>query len=334
MNAMPDALLLVGDAQQQLKKLPAASVDTCITSPPYFWLRDYQVPGQIGMEEDVDLWVAELRLVFRGLSRVLKPHGSIWLNVADSYSRNRRYGAPAKSLLLGPERLALALQQDGWIVRNRVAWTKPNPMPNSVRDRLNATWEFVYFLTRSPRYYFNLDAIRIEHRSIGRPSSTPVGEDVTGAGRRPPWAGPLAGSQSGLKSLKRRGIPGHPLGKNPGDHWSFATASFRGQHFATFPERLVERPLLATCPERICRRCGRPWVRESAVWRPGCACRAGWQAGVVLDPFFGAGTVGVVAEAHGRRWCGIELSPEFARMALQRIELARAQRFTEQRDAA
>jgi DNA modification methylase len=137
-----DKLLLVGDVRTQLQTLPDASVDTCITSPPYFWLRDYGASDQIGMEGHVDLWVDELLLVFRGLARVLKEQGSVWLNVADSYSRHPRFGAPAKSLLLAPERLALALAGDGWIVRNRVAWTKPNPMPNSVADRLNTTWEF------------------------------------------------------------------------------------------------------------------------------------------------------------------------------------------------
>jgi len=334
MNTLPSPLLLVGDVRRQLKRLPAASVDTCITSPPYFWLRDYQVTGQIGMEDNVDLWVEELRVVFQGLARVLKPHGSVWLNVADSYSRHPRYGAPAKSLLLAPERISLALQRDGWIVRNRVAWTKPNPMPNSVSDRLNATWEFVYFLTRSPRYYFNLDAIRIEHRTTGRTSVSPT-VDAEPLPARPSWAGPLAGSQSGLRSLKRRGLPGHPRGKNPGDHWTFAPAGFRGQHFATFPERLVERPMLATCPERACRRCGSPWVQDNErQWRPGCKCRAGWQAGLVLDPFFGAGTVGLVAEAFSRRWCGIELNPEFADLALKRIQRARVTRSGERQSHA
>jgi DNA modification methylase len=334
MNSLSSPLLLVGDVRRQLKRLPPESVDTCITSPPYFWLRDYQVTGQIGMEDNVDLWVEELRVVFQGLARVLKPQGSVWLNVADSYSRHPRYGAPAKSLLLAPERLSLALQRDGWIVRNRVAWTKPNPMPNSVSDRLNATWEFVYFLTRSPRYYFNLDAIRIEHRTAGRTSASPTFDDQPPSAR-PSWAGPLAGSQSGLRSLKRRGLPGHPLGKNPGDHWTIAPASFRGQHFATFPERLVERPMLATCPERVCRRCGSPWLEDNKrQWRAGCKCRAGWQAGIVLDPFFGAGTIGLVAEALCRRWCGIELNPAFADLALKRIQRARVTRSGERQSHA
>lgn len=328
-----DKLLLVGDVRTQLQTLPDASIDTCITSPPYFWLRDYGVSDQIGMEEHVDLWVEELRLVFRDLARVLKDQGSVWLNVADSYSRHTRFGAPAKSLLLAPERLALALASDGWIVRNRVAWTKPNPMPNSVADRLNTTWEFVYFLTRSPRYYFDLDAIRVPHRTTHRVGNAPDGDataDQHSSSSRPSWAGPLAGSQSGLQVLKRSGRPGHPLGKNPGDHWTIATANFRGRHFATFPKALVERSLRATCPERACRQCGRPWLSATDAERdhfhrshPDCTCAGGWQPGVVLDPFFGAGTVGVVAEVNDRRWCGIEINPAFAELARQRIREAR-----------
>jgi len=338
-RSLPRNLLLVGDVRTELPKLPAASVDTCITSPPYFWLRNYEVANQIGVEGQVNLWVEELRLVMRGLARVLKPEGSVWLNVADSYSRHPRYGAPAKSLLLGPERLALALSNDGWIVRNRIAWTKPNPMPNSVTDRLNATWEFVYFLTRSPRYYFDLDAIRVPHRTAQRPA-TGAETEASPVPVRPSWAGPLAGSQAGLHRLKRSGIPGHARGKNPGDHWSLATASFRGAHFATFPPRLVERPLLATCPERVCQRCGRAWQRirggvgDEVVWNSTCRCRAGWEPGVVLDPFFGAGTVGLVAEAWGRQWCGIELNPQFAAIAHQRIDAARLARKKEERRAA
>jgi site-specific DNA-methyltransferase (adenine-specific) len=327
-----DKLLLVGDVRTQLQTLPDASIDTCITSPPYFWLRDYGARAQIGMEDNVDLWVDELRLVFRGLARVLKKQGSVWLNLGDSYSRHSRFGAPAKSLLLAPERLILALARDGWIVRNRVAWTKPNPMPNSVADRLNTTWEFVYFLTRSPRYYFDLDAIRVPHRSAHHVNSRP-NSDIAPDKQHPPsrasWAGPLAGSQGGLQLLKRSGRPGHRMGKNPGDHWSIATANFRGQHFATFPKALIERPLLATCPERVCQRCGRPWLTlyeaerdRSPRWHPSCTCTAGWRPGVVLDPFFGAGTVGVVAEANGRGWCGIELNPDFAELARQRMREA------------
>src|SRR5664280_1804707 len=234
----PRNTILIGDSLEQLRRLPDSSVDCVITSPPYFLLRDYGVKGQIGLEQTVDDWVAKLRAVFAEVARVLTPTGSIWIDLGDSYSRHPRYGAAAKSLLLAPERLLLALAEDGWIVRNKVIWAKSNPMPSSVGDRFNSTYDCVYFLVRSPRYYFDLDAVRIPHTSSGSRSEKP------GPSKRPDWAGPLAGSNSGLHRARLAGVAGHLLGKNPGAVWRLSTASFRGAHFATFPRALVERPLL------------------------------------------------------------------------------------------
>jgi site-specific DNA-methyltransferase (adenine-specific) len=339
MKVIPRNSVIVGDIRSALAPLPSDSVDCVITSPPYYLLRDYGVSGQIGLEPSVEIWVDELRLAMRGIARVLKPTGTVWLNLGDSYSRHPRYGAPAKSLLLGPERLALGLVEDGWTVRNRIAWGKPNPMPSSVGDRLNTTWEFVYLLTRQHKYYFDLDAVRVPHRSGRRKSTRPKQAPPSASDTRPTWAGPLAGSNVGLKRLKAAGLVGHPLGANPGDVWTIATAGYRGQHFATFPPALVSRPLLAACPERVCRACGQPWQRAHQIQnrhargflKPMCRCHAGWQPGLVLDPFFGAGTVGVVAEQHGRDWLGIELNPEFAQLAEERIASTRKVR--SERDA-
>jgi DNA modification methylase len=312
---LPRNTILIGDAATRLCELPAASVDCVITSPPYFGLRDYGAEGQLGLEDSVQEWVANLLPVLDELGRALKPEGSVWLNLGDSYSRHPKYGAPTKSFTLGPERLLLALLERGWIVRNKVVWAKPNPMPTSVRDRLTAGWEPMYFLVRSRRYFFDLDAVRIPHRS--QPSQSANAAD---AGWRSAWAGPLASPRAGLAELKRSGAPGHPLGKNPGDVWLISTSSFRGGHRATFPESLVERPVLATCPERTCLTCGRAWGREQVAravgrlavigqLRPACSCGAGWRPGVVLDPFIGSGTTAVVAERLGRDWLGIELRP-------------------------
>jgi len=343
MSALPANTILVGDALTRLRQLPAQSVDCCITSPPYFQLRDYGAPEQLGLEPTVDAWVEHLREVVAEIGRVLTRTGSLWLNLGDSYSRHARYGAPAKGLLLGPERVLLALTADGWICRNKVIWAKPNPLPASVADRLNTTYEVIYFLVRSRRYYFDLDAIRRPHRtSTGR-------TDSPGPTTRPSWAGPLAGTQSGLRRPRPAGQPGHALGKNPGDVWSIGTHGFRGAHFATFPEALVEQPLLSSCPERVCTACGSPWRRRSRVghigrpmvpprdryvvryptrWqtlhyrgrlRAACGCRGGSRPGFVLDPFFGSGTVGVVATRHGRDWLGIELNPAYADLATQRL---------------
>ncbi len=330
--------IIEGDVREQLANLPTASVDCVITSPPYFRLRNYGEQRQIGLEPHVDGWVDELRAVFSELARVLTPYGSVWLNLGDSYSRNARSGAAAKSLLLAPERLLLALSQDGWIIRNKVIWAKTNPIPNSVADRLACTHEYIYFLTRSPNYFFDLDAIRVPHRSQRAATAQPGGEAAmsTGAARGsagpveiPHWAGPLAGSNSGLVAMKRAGHVGHPRGKNPGDVWLLPTANFRGAHFATFPRQLVERPLLATCPERVCQDCAVAWKRQPArtlghlavvgELRPQCSCSQPARTGVVLDPFFGAGTVGIVAESHGRAWLGVELNPTYVALAEQRL---------------
>ncbi len=323
--------LLVGDARLRLGELPEASVDCVVTSPPYFNLRDYGTTGQIGLEGGVNEWVDELRVVMRGVARVLKPSGSVWLNLGDTYSRADRHGTPPKSLTLGPERLALALIDDGWTIRNKIVWAKTNYMPTPVQDRLACGWEVIYLLVRSRQYFFDLDAIRVPHKSSGpKRRSRATGREPTPAGR-PSWSGPLAGDNSGLARLKARGLVGHPLGKNPGDVWPMGASNYRGSHHATFPVALVERPLLATCPERVCSSCGRPWgcrpigTANRAELRPQCRCHAGYRPGLVLDPFFGVGTVGLVAERLGRDWIGIELNPTFAAVAEHRIVTARSQ---------
>jgi DNA modification methylase len=348
---LPRRQLLVGDAVERLRELPTASVDCCVTSPPYYLLRDYGVDGQLGLEENVEAWAANLLVVLSEVGRVLKPSGSLWLNLGDSYSRAEHYGAPPKSLLLAPERVVLKLVEQGWALRNKVVWAKPNPMPHSVTDRLNTTHEFMYFLVRSQRYHFALDEIREPHRTSRSPSRARPGK-YGGTDRA--WAGPLAGKNDGLVRAQAEGRSGHLLGRNPGDVWTLATGGYRGAHFATFPERLITRPILAGCPERACQACGTPWKRQVDAqvvgdkrpagddlfvrrypgrWEvvrslgkllPACGCQASWVPGVVLDPFFGAGTVGVVAEALKRDWVGIELNPDYARLAVERIEAARA----------
>jgi site-specific DNA-methyltransferase (adenine-specific) len=347
---IPRRQILLGDALDQLRDLPTASIDCCVSSPPYFQLRNYSSDGQLGLEPTVDDWVAGLRSVFGEVARVLKPAGSLWLNLGDSFSRHAKYGAPPKGLLCAPERLLLALAEDGWIVRNKLVWAKPNPLPTSITDRLTLTYEVVYLLVRSPRYFFDLDAIREPHLSRGgRQAGSPIE-------KRPDWAGPLAGKQDGLRRARSADQPGHELGKNPGDVWTIPTRGFRGPHFATFPPELIRKPILATCPEAICTRCGLPWRRQVTVRRipvgpPAkkpfnrdrqimrfgdrwhtvrevgnlvpCSCGAPTVPGLVLDPFMGAGTTGLVAEQLGRDWIGVEINAEYRAMALRRIEAAR-----------
>ncbi|GAA5158240.1 site-specific DNA-methyltransferase [Pseudonocardia eucalypti] len=330
----PRRQFLCGDAVKRLRGLPEASIDCVITSPPYWAQRDYGVAGQIGAEPTVQGWVTELVGVAAELRRVLKPGGALWLNIGDGYSRHPREGAPRKSLLLGPQRLAVALQEDGWLVRNNVIWAKRNAMPSSVTDRLSCSHETILLLTQQPTYYFDLDAIRV-------PATTPrhSGRATQRAVYPPPAAAPqLHGSpridlNRGLASLKAAGQESHPLGKNPGDAWLLPTAAYRGAHFAVFPLDLVRRPLLATCPERLCTGCGVPWRRAqqrvngrllaSGPLRAGCDCGGDWRPGIVLDPFMGAGTVALVAEQERRDWLGIELNPAYVELAQARLAQAR-----------
>jgi len=326
--------ILIGDVRQRLTDIDTASVDCIVTSPPYFALRDYGHDQQLGLEDSIADWVSELRTIGRQLARVLHPHGSWWLNVGDGYSSHQREGAAKKGLLLGPQRLAIALAEDGWLVRNQIIWAKSNPMPSSVTDRLSTTYETVLLLTRAPTYFFDLDAIRVaatspRHRRSQRRE----------VGYPPPSAAPPGGSvdlNRGLDRMKRRGATSHPLGKSPGDVWTIATANYRGAHFATYPLPLAERAILAGCPERVCTRCDTPWRRakkrdrggserllRTGALRADCQCDTGWKPGLVLDPFIGAGTTAIAALKHRRDWLGIELNPEYADQAIERIMQAR-----------
>lgn len=325
--------LLRGNALTRLRELPSGSIDQVVTSPPYFRLRDYQVSGQLGLEPTIEQWVSNQRTVAAEIARLLVPTGSYWLNLADSYAAHAREGAAKKSLLLGPERLAQALIHDGWILRNKIVWHKPNPMPSSVRDRLNTSWESIYLFTRSERYFFDLDAIRQPHRSApSRPRNRPLRDR-----RRQAWGGPNGDDASGLSSMHARGRIGHVLGKNPGDVWQFVSPGVGGGHHATFPLKLAERMIRAGCPELRCSTCLTPWRRplrrriEAAVGatavrgalEPGCQCATTSQPGLVLDPFLGAGTTAIAAEALERDWTGIELNPDFADLTERRLAAAR-----------
>jgi site-specific DNA-methyltransferase (adenine-specific) len=317
-------VVLQGDALGVLRTLPDASVDCVVTSPPYFQVRSYQGGAQeFGQETHVDEWVEHLRAVAAEIGRVLVPWGAFWLNVGDVYATRPSEGAPAKSLLLGPERLAQALLADGWLVRNRVSWTKPNPLPSSAADRLTQSWEVVYLLVRERHYFFDLDAIREPLAKVEAPRPRPTPDRRACHGARDH-------GHSGLTSLSRDGRRGHPLGKNPGDTWRIAGARVRG-HSASFPAELIRRPILATCPDRVCTNCGKPWQRARHPVRfvdgkpqpralVPCGCGAATRPGLVLDPFMGSGTVAMVARQYGRDWLGIELNPKYVQLTRERLE--------------
>ena len=326
---LPRGEVIVGDATTELAKLPEASVDMVLTSPPYFRLRDYAVTGQLGLEPTVDDWVANLRDVAREVARVLVPSGSFWLNVGDTYSTGERDGAARKSLLLGPERLALALLEDVWRLRNKIVWQKANTMPSSVTDRLTCSWEALYVFVRADRYFFDLDSVRAPHTSTPPKRQRPRHIRT----KRAQWLGPNTDDATGLARMKASGRVGHPLGKNPGDVWRIPASNYRGSHHATFPVALTELAIRAGCPEQRCTVCRAPYRRpvhrqvvkgigETAVrgaLTPQCDCGANAEPGIVLDPFFGAGTTALGAIENHRDWLGIELSPHFAREARERI---------------
>jgi len=318
-HTQPNATIHVGDALDILTAMPDGSADCIVTSPPYWAKRDYGITGQYGHESGPAAYTATLRTVFAQARRVLADDGTCWLNLGDSYSAGsgtphgihayvghalvgRQAGGLGTKNLLGlPWRVALALQDDGWIIRNAIVWHKPNAMPESVTDRLNCRYELLFLLVKSRHYWFDLDSIRIPH-TTGRPD--PVGTttrrpgDRHRSGSRPAEYGPQTRQVIGARRYgthNRRRY--HPNGRNPGDVWSIHTRPYRGPHYAAFPAELPARCIRAGC-------------------KPG---------GTVLDPFCGTGTTGVAALALGRRFTGIDLNREFAAIAAERLRQAATQ---------
>lgn len=330
MKTLPRNTILRGDAREVMAGLLPGSVDCCITSPPYAnGRRDYGTPGQLGREPSVTEYVENLVSVLRQVRRLLKGSGALWLNLGDSFSKDVSQGAPRGSLLLVPQRVALALSADGWIVRNVLIWHKPNPLPESAADRLSTTYESVLLATKERKYRFDLDQIRVPHRSADRSGVLRPAE------RRRRYQG----GNSGIGALKAEGRVGHRRGKNPGDLWTVPTAVDRSGHQATFPEKLIEPMIRSTCPERICVQCDSAWTRPTRInsrkTNEGmrhsrevgelrrCDCFAPSRRGVVLDPFCGLNTTGLVAERLNRDWLGVELNPDFIKLADDRLRSAR-----------
>lgn len=222
--------ILLGDAAEQLRTLDAESVHCCITSPPYFNLRDYETPGQIGRESTPEEYISRLVEVFRETRRVLRPDGTLWLNIGDSYQN--------KNLIGIPWMLAFALQDDGWHLRQDIIWHKPNAMPENVRDRCTKSHEYIFLLSKSVRYHYDAAAIREKAQESSRARyNSPFNcgkKDIVGRGRG-------ACDTPGMK--KYTGF------RNKRSVWSLPTACFKGAHFAVFPEKLVEPCILAGCPE-------------------------------------------------------------------------------------
>ena len=254
--------------------IPDNSIDCVVTSPPYWGLRDYGVPDAIGQELTPEMYLSNIVTVFREVWRVLKPTGTAWLNLGDSYVE--------KGLVGIPWRVAFALQADGWYLRSDIIWSKPNPMPESVTDRPTKAHEYVFLLTKSPRYYYDADAIREPASNAGAVIS--LGEKSFA--KRQALGANISPSGNGLSDIYT--VPGH---RNKRTVWEIPTQPYPEAHFAVYPEKLVEPCILAGCP----------------------------QEGVVLDPFVGSGTTLAVAQKLGRRAIGTDLNPVYLELAAKRL---------------
>lgn len=251
---------------------------TCVTSPPYFGLRDYGVDGQIGLEQTPDEYVAAMVEVFRCVRDVLADDGTLWLNIGDSYGGS-------KQLIGVPWRVAFALQADGWYLRQDIIWHKPNPMPESVRDRCTKAHEYIFLLSKSDRYFFDSEAMR-----------EPCSEDMqrrAAKGHTRGAGGKIDASRQDADTLRgeHAKVIDVSRGRNRRSVWSVPVRPYKGAHFATFPPALIEPCILA-------------------------GSRVG---NVVLDPFMGSGTTAAVARQHGRKYIGCELNEAYGDLQDERI---------------
>lgn len=276
----PSVTILHGDALDRLRELPAASVDCVVTSPPYFRQRDYADPRQVGVESTPSAYVERLQTIFDETARVLRTTGSLWLVLGDKYDEGRLLGIPW--------RVALSLQERGWLLRSDVIWHKPNAMPSSAKTRPTVDHEYVFFFTRSSTYFYDADAIREPHVTFTEQSRMAGGRNHFFRRGSTPEAGKNGGNPNLHNARWDQAF--HPRGRNKRTVWSIPLSKFRGAHFAVFPEKLVETCLLASCPA----------------------------SGTVLDPFVGSGTCGVVAKRLGLNFVGIDCHAEYCRLAQAR----------------
>ena len=291
MNGLKTDTIINRDALYALRELPEESVHCCVTSPPYYALRDYGLDMQIGREDTPEQYIDRLVEVFRELRRVLKDDGTFWLNIADTYcGTSMKAGCKQKDLIGIPWLLAFALRADGWYLRSDIIWQKENPMPESVKDRCARCYEHIFLFSKSKKYFFDYKAIS---EPIAPATAERLKRGMKGGNK---YGKPVPG-QPQPQSINRPREHGeikdcdiNPL-RNKRDVWKINTVPFKGGHYAAYPPKLVETCLLAGCPE----------------------------GGVVLDPFMGSGTTGMVASQMGRHFVGIELNPEYTELAYKRI---------------
>ena len=330
----------IGDCRDIMRRWieQGVRVQMCVTSPPYWGLRDYGHPGQLGLEPTFPQFIEHMVGVFRLVREILADDGTLWLNLGDSYAANRGYQVPStkggpkhsisqaaggkrsvvpdglkpKDLIGIPWRVAFALQADGWYLRQDIIWSKPNPMPESVRDRFTKAHEYLFLLSKSERYVWDYDAIqepstpgtdeRYErgrsdtHKWVdGGPGDQTIArshEHMRRSGNKERKPGSARGCPEGTGSNVCGSVPWEGSTRNPRSVWTIPTQPYKGSHFATFPEALVERCILAGS-------------------RPG---------DIVFDPFMGSGTVAQVAHRLGRRYLGCELNPKYADLQADRLK--------------
>ena len=293
-------IIHVGDNLFHLTNIPDNSVDMCVTSPPYYNLRDYKNSGQIGAENTVKDFVENLCKVFDEIHRILKPTGSCWVNIGDTYDKKR--------LLQVPSRFEIAMCDRGWHLRNEIIWSKPNPQPISSKDRFWGNHEkFFWFVKDAKKYYFNRDAILVPQAEISirrmfSKNNMSKRKDFNASDKEGFAISSNSQDKHYARMREEMGIDKEfnyeeliKSGKCPTrpefDTWNVPSVTYKGAHFAVYPPELIEKPILSCCPEQ----------------------------GIVIDPFMGSGTTGEVAKLNNRRYIGLELNPEYAILANERI---------------
>ena len=274
--------IFCGHSLLLLQALPTKSVDCIVTSPPYFGQRDYEVNEQIGAEKTPEQYIENLTAIFTECFRVLKDTGTMWVNLGDKYLNGNLLGMPW--------RVALALQSNGWVLRNDIVWHKPNAMPHSTKNRLTIDHEYIFFFTKKERdYYYDQDAIREPHVTFSEKSKMQGGRNHFGKKNGTPEKGKNGGNNNLHDGRWDQAF--HSKGRNKRTVWNVPLSKYRDAHFAVFPEKLIEPCILSGCPEN----------------------------GLVLDPFFGVGTSGLVALQNGRNFVGLELNPKYVELSKKRL---------------
>ncbi len=271
-----------GDAAEVMHQLPDQSIHCIVTSPPYYLQRDYRSPSQIGNEASPEEYVEALKQVFREAKRVLRDDGTLWLNLGDKYKNGQLLGMPW--------RVALALKDDGWILRSDIIWHKPNAMPSSVKNRPTTDHEYIFLFCKSNSYFYDTDAVREPHVTFSDKSRMKGGRNHFGIVNGTPEQGKNAGN-SNLHD-GRWDQTFHPKGRNRRTVWEIPLSKFRDTHFAVFPEKLVEICVLAGSPS----------------------------SGIVLDPFCGSGTTSIIAQKLGRKHIGIDSNSKYCDLARTRLQ--------------